>query len=176
MHRPVRVFIGIGSNLNHPGTQVLRAIETLKAFPPCQYVKHAELIKTKPLGDQSQPDYINTVVEMLTHLSPLQLLAELLSIEARQGRVRCNNKWASRIIDLDLLLYGDECVDLPHLVLPHPGISQRGFVIYSLYELAPDLLIPAVGPIKSLFENADFEGIISLAKPPSRPLSILGAN
>lgn len=165
MHRPVRVFIGIGSNLNHPSTQVLRAIETLKTFPPCQYVKHAELLNTKPLGDRSQPDYVNTVVEMLTHLSPQQLLDELLTIEARQGRVRSNNKWASRIIDLDLLLYGDECIQSPALVLPHPGIRQRGFVICSLYELAPDLVIPTVGSIQSLFKTANFEGIMPLAMP-----------
>lgn len=162
MSRSVRVFIGIGSNLSQPSTQVLRAIEILKDFPPCQYIKHAQLLQTKPLGDRSQPDYVNTVVEMLTFLSPQQLLDELLTLEARQGRVRGNNKWASRIIDLDLLLYGDECVESPHLVLPHPGISQRGFVIHSLYELEPNLVIPGVGSIKSLFENADFEGIMSL--------------
>lgn len=137
----IMTYIGIGSNLQSPKTQVAAAIDALKKIPNIMLVKISSFYQSPPLGPQNQPDFINCVVACETTLTPLELLKALQDIEIHQGRVR-KERWGTRIIDLDILLYGNEIIDLPNLTIPHPGLKTRAFVVYPLAEINPDLFLP----------------------------------
>lgn len=137
-----RVFVALGSNLHDPVKQLQQAMAALRAWPSVTQWISSSLYRTPPMGPQDQPDYINAVVGFQTEQSPLTLLAALQDQEQQQGRVREGERWGPRTLDLDLLLYGDETLDLPSLVVPHPGLTQRDFVLVPLYEIAPDLQLP----------------------------------
>ncbi len=115
----VKAFVGLGANLGRPEAQVRRAIAALGEIPKTRLVSASSLYRSAPVGVGEQPDFINAVAEIETRLSALALLDELLAIEARFGRRR-ESPGAPRTLDLDLLLYGDEVVDEPGLVVPHP--------------------------------------------------------
>lgn len=149
---PVDAFVGLGSNLERPEMQVRTALEALSTIPETRCVAHSALYLSPPMGPRDQPDFVNAVAELLTGLSAEQLLAELLAIEDRHGRVR-GERWGPRILDLDLLLYGDTVMDTPGLVLPHPGVHDRSFVLVPLAELAPELIVPGHGPVQALVEK-----------------------
>jgi 2-amino-4-hydroxy-6-hydroxymethyldihydropteridine diphosphokinase len=146
----VRVYIGLGSNLDQPERQVQLALEALAELPETVVTAHSSLYRSEPLGPPGQPDYINAVAALETGLSPLDLLAALQGIEARQGRVREGERWGPRPLDLDILLYGEQVSDDPRLTLPHPGLYERNFVLYPLAEIAPGLSIPGKGPLEVL--------------------------
>jgi len=150
----VRVFVGLGSNLNDPQTQLQSAVTAIKHLPQTQIANVSGIYLTRPMGPQDQPDYMNAVVELQTTLDAEVLLDSLQEIELQQGRVRDGSRWHERIIDLDILLYGDECMDTASLVVPHPGLHERAFVLYPLLELDQDLDIPSKGDIRSLIHNA----------------------
>ncbi len=103
-----------------------------------------------PLGGLSQPNYVNAVAGFLTTSSAAELLAQLLQLEASLGRVRDAVRWAPRRIDLDLLVFGAQRIDVPGLTVPHPGIVSRNFVLYPLVDVAPGLEIPGLGPASRL--------------------------
>jgi 2-amino-4-hydroxy-6-hydroxymethyldihydropteridine diphosphokinase len=103
-----------------------------------------------------QPDYVNAVARINTTLAPSELLAELQAIETAHGRVR-EERWGARTLDLDLLLYGSITIDRPDLTVPHPGISERAFVLFPLFEVVPDLEIPGLGAISDLVSNCSAE-------------------
>lgn len=156
----VRTYIGIGSNLNEPDQQVKAAIISLNQIFDSDVSYSSSLYRSKPLGVNNQPDFFNAVVAMDTALNPHQLLACLQKIEHDQGRVRDGTHWEPRIIDLDLLLYGGEIISTDDLVVPHPGIAQREFVIYPLVEIAPHLVLPNGVPIHMLKAGCSPRGII----------------
>ncbi len=136
------VYVGLGSNLDNPVYQVEQALRTLDTLPATDLKTHSTLYRSTPLGQQNQPDYINAVAVLQTELPPLALLDELQVIENKQGRVRNAQRWGPRTLDLDMLLYDQKQLQSPRLTLPHPGLYERAFVLYPLYECAPDLVLP----------------------------------
>ena len=131
------VFVGLGSNLDDPPQQIGDALEALDASPGIAVLRVSSLYRTAPWGFRDQPDFVNAVVELDTLLSPRALLERLLDIERHAGRHRDGERYGPRIIDLDLLAYGDVVVDEPGLTLPHPRIAERAFVLVPLAEIAP---------------------------------------
>ncbi|HEY1772838.1 MAG TPA: 2-amino-4-hydroxy-6-hydroxymethyldihydropteridine diphosphokinase [Gammaproteobacteria bacterium] len=143
-------YVGLGSNLADPVAQVRRALDELARIPDAQLTARSPLYKSPPLGPQDQPDYINAVAALDTSLAPLELLAALRGIERRHGRVRDGRRWGPRSLDLDMLLYGDLVMDTPELTLPHPGLPERAFVLYPLFDVAPQLAVPGRGAVREL--------------------------
>ena len=137
-------YVALGSNLSDPEIQVCRAMELLARQPDILVQRQSRLYRSAPLGPQDQPDFVNAVVGLLTHLGARELLAVLLSIERQMGRNR-RERWGPRIIDLDLIWMIGDPVDEADLKLPHPGVSVRNFVLYPLVDVAPSLCIPGLG-------------------------------
>ncbi len=144
-----RAFIGLGSNID-PERNLKEAIRQLASAVRLQGI--STVLETKPIGKPEQPSYYNCVAVVETGLPPLVLKRDVLrGIENRLGRVRGNDRYAPRTIDLDLLLYGDLSVAEPDLELPDPDIARRPFLAQGLAELAPDLVLPGTGkPIAEL--------------------------
>jgi len=136
------VYIGLGSNLKQPCHQIQQALKALATLPQTQLLTHSPYYQSAPLGFSEQPDYINGVAQLSTTLSPLALLEWLQYLELNQGRVRTAHRWGPRTLDLDLLLYGTQTIKSKRLTLPHPGLYQRAFVLYPLYDCAPELILP----------------------------------
>ena len=151
----VTAYIGLGSNLEDPRCQLTQAIASLKSLTGCQCLAVSRLYRSKPMGPQDQPDYVNAVMAMETDLPALALLDELQVIEQQQGRVRGDEQWGPRTLDLDLLLYSDQIIDLPRLKIPHPGLHERSFVLYPLYEIAPTLQVPGHGELVELLQHVE---------------------
>ena len=138
-------YIGLGSNLGDPETQLTSALAALDGIPDTGLVRCSSFYRSKPLGPGGQPDFINAVALLDSGLTAIALLARLQSIENRQGRVRDGIQWGPRTLDLDMLLYGTEIIDEPGLIVPHPEMRHRNFVLIPLLELAPDIEIPGLG-------------------------------
>lgn len=146
--KSIPLFIGIGSNLGDPATQCREAIRRLSITPGLEFVCASSLLNTAPLtavgvDNTLVPNYVNAVVHLQTELAPEKILEILLAIESEMGRVR-REKWASRVIDLDLLFYGDQIISTPHLTVPHPEIEKRLFVLDPLLEIAPHFIHPVL--------------------------------
>jgi 2-amino-4-hydroxy-6-hydroxymethyldihydropteridine diphosphokinase len=146
----IRAFVGLGSNLDDPQTQLQRALRALAELPHTRLAMHSGLYRSAPLGSLDQPDYLNAVAALDTQLSAADLLAALQAIERRQGRVRSAQRWEARTLDLDLLLYGELQLHDAALTVPHPGLRERAFVLYPLQAIAPDLIIPGLGELSAL--------------------------
>jgi 2-amino-4-hydroxy-6-hydroxymethyldihydropteridine diphosphokinase len=164
--RMPKAFIALGSNLNHPESQILRAFQSIEQLPKTQLVKKSSLYKTVPVGYDAQPDFINAVAEVSTELSPQDLLQHLLNIEQRFGRERPFPN-SPRVLDLDLLLYDDLTMSTDDLTLPHPRMHLRGFVLLPLAEIAPELTLPDFslpfsGNVVKLAELHKNEGVLKL--------------
>lgn len=138
--------MGLGSNLGDRLANLQRAVELLAARPGLRVERSSRVYETEPVGGPPQPEYLNAVVEVQTTLSPHDLLAACMDVEQRMGRVRAE-RWGPRIIDIDVLTYDEEEVDEPDLVVPHPRMHERAFVLVPLLELDPDPLIPGRGRI-----------------------------
>ena len=141
-----RVFVGLGSNEGDRLRNFEEALRRLRAVDGVRAVNGPALLYANPAllpasDARPQPPYLNTVVELATKLSPQALLAELLRIECAMGRLR-RARWAPRVIDLDLLLYGARTIDEPGLRVPHPELARRDFALVPLAALAPELPIP----------------------------------
>ena len=149
----IRAYIGIGSNLDNPVAQVLEAVEEMEMIPDTILVARSSLYRGRPMGPEEQPDYVNAVVSLDTLLSADELLGALIAIEDMQGRTRDGEKWGPRIIDLDLLLYGNSTIDTATLTVPHPGMHERDFVIVPLEEVAGNVKIPGRGFLYSLINK-----------------------
>lgn len=141
-------YIGLGSNLVQPRLQVQQALQGLAQLPACQPLRASRLYRSAPIGGPTaQPDYINAVAAIHTDLTPNELLSALQQLEQQHGRVRYE-RWGPRTLDLDLLLYDDWLLDSAHLILPHPRLHLRAFVVQPLYEIAPELQIPGLGALR----------------------------
>ena len=147
---PVIAYIGLGSNLDEPVEQIKSARTAIVSMPGVQELAFSSLYHSSPMGPQDQPDYVNAVMCVATGLSPMDLLRCLQNIEQEHGRVRKGERWGARTLDLDVLIYGDQEIDLPDLTVPHNGLAKRSFVLYPLFEIAPQLLVPGMGPIADL--------------------------
>ncbi len=151
----IRVYIGIGSNLDDPVAQVKEAIEELEVLPDTIMEARSSLYSSKPMGPQDQPDYVNAVVALDTLLSPSDLLQRLQRIEEFQGREPGGEQWGPRIVDLDLLMYGKKVIDTDELKVPHPGMHERDFVIIPLAEIAGNISIPGHGLVTTLINTVE---------------------
>lgn len=158
----MKVYIGLGSNLNDPQSQLKKAIISLEMVPSTIVVRTSSFYKSKPVGPQDQPDYINAVVELDTELSAQVLMDYLRGIENRQGRVR-EQKWGPRTLDLDILLYGDEIIHGDNLDIPHVEMHKRGFVLVPLYEISPDCMIPGMGSVQTLLQQVNTDDLMVVA-------------
>jgi len=137
-------YIGIGSNLADPRAQVERALDELGEIARSRLAARSALYASAPLGYEAQPEFVNAVARLDTELEAFELLSELQAIESRHGRRRSFAN-APRTLDLDLLLFGEQRIAAPQLVVPHPRMHERAFVLLPLLELAPDAHIPGRG-------------------------------
>jgi 2-amino-4-hydroxy-6-hydroxymethyldihydropteridine diphosphokinase len=163
--RGVSAYIGLGSNLEQPVDQLRAGIAALAALPETVLEQCSSFYLSAPVGRLDQPDFINAVCRLRTALAPAALLRRLLAIEAGRGRSRAVSG-GPRTLDLDLLLYGDRTVQQPGLALPHPRLHERAFVLYPLYELAPDLVIPGRGALADLLPACVGQKIEKLTRTP----------
>jgi 2-amino-4-hydroxy-6-hydroxymethyldihydropteridine diphosphokinase len=138
-------FVGLGSNLDDPHAQVQRALQALGKLPRTRVMVHSSLYRSAPMGYLEQPDFINAVAQLETELSPRELLDALLGLERENGRTR-EFLNAPRTLDLDVLLYGSLQHHEHGLTVPHPQMHRRAFVLQPLLEIAPDCVIPGIGP------------------------------
>ena len=152
-------YIGLGSNLENPVNQVRTAIGELSQMRESKRIVVSRLYRSPPMGSVDQPDYINAVMWVRTLLDPFELLDELLNIEKTHGRIRHGGRWGPRTLDLDLLLYEDRQINDLRLTVPHPGIQNRGFVLYPLSEINPTLYIPGRGLISHLLTRCPCEDL-----------------
>jgi len=144
---PHTAFIGLGSNLEDPRGQLLRAFAEIEVLPDTRLMARSSLYRSAPLGYPDQPEFVNAVAKIATALTPQALLQALLKIEHRHGRERIFRN-APRTLDMDVLLYDDKQLHEHGLTIPHPQMHSRAFVLQPLLEIAPDCTIPGVGSAK----------------------------
>jgi 2-amino-4-hydroxy-6-hydroxymethyldihydropteridine diphosphokinase len=140
----VRVYVGVGSNLGDRWGHLAHAARALRSASRVAVAAASRVWDAAPLGPP-QPRYLNAVLELESELPPLDVLDLLQEIERAAGRVRTGVRWAARTLDLDLLLYGDAVVRQPRLVVPHPDLVARRFVLAPLAELCPERVVPGTG-------------------------------
>lgn len=157
----VTAFVALGSNLNDPRRQVEAGFAALAELPETVCRARSSLYATTPVGYADQPDFINAVAAIETALAAHALLDALLEIERRHGRNRTFPN-APRTLDLDLLLYGEQVIDEPDLIIPHPRMHQRAFVLMPLAEIAPDAVVVGHGTAGALAAPIDTDGIKKL--------------
>lgn len=156
---PITVYLALGSNLDDPLSQINSAIEAIKAIPETQYVTSSAFYRTKPLGGLEQPDYLNAVVKIETFLEAELLLDKTQEIETKHGRVRTGQRWGARTLDIDILLFGNQVIQSERLTIPHHGLSVREFMLYPLFDIAPELILPNGVVLSSLIEKTDKNGM-----------------
>ena len=155
-------YVAIGGNLADPLQQVRAAFERLAQLPRTQLMARSRCYRAAPLGPQDQPEFINACAGLITQLEPEALLDALREIERAMGKVPPPVRWGPRVIDLDLLLYAGERRTGPDLVLPHPRMHERNFVLNPLAEIAPELELPGHGRIAQLAESVGGQGLTAL--------------
>ncbi len=143
-----RAFVGLGANLGDARATLEAAFVALAGIERTRLLRRSSIYRSAPI-DSSGPDYLNAVAELQTALDAQSLLARLQAIEAQHGRERPYRN-APRTLDLDLLLHDEQVLDTPALVLPHPRLHLRAFVLRPLAELAPDLQVPGRGRVGEL--------------------------
>jgi 2-amino-4-hydroxy-6-hydroxymethyldihydropteridine diphosphokinase len=137
-------YVGLGANLGDRESSIREAAALIGAQ------RLSTIRETEPWGVTDQPRFLNAVAELDTDLSAPALLQRLLEVERELGRVRDGERWGPRLIDLDLLVYGQETIAGPGLVVPHPRLAERLFVLEPLAELVPDLVVPGAGVVSAL--------------------------
>ena len=156
-------YIGIGSNLGEPDREVAGAIDTLDRLPRSRLLRASRLFHTPPWGRADQPPFVNAVAELATRLPPRELLDALLALERERGRHRDGTRWGPRVIDLDILLYGNINVEEAGLRIPHAHIAERAFVLLPLADLDADLVVPGHGRVRNLLDRLDASACVPLA-------------
>ncbi|PSJ42404.1 2-amino-4-hydroxy-6-hydroxymethyldihydropteridine diphosphokinase [Zobellella endophytica] len=157
-----RVFVALGANLNDPAAQLRAAQLALTKLAAPGSLRHSPLYRSRPMGPADQPAYVNGVSSFDTLLSPHALLDALQAIELAHGRVRKDERWGPRPLDLDILLYGELQIRDERLTIPHYGMKQREFVLYPLADLAPELVLPCGTPLARLLQDCPPNGMIRL--------------
>ena len=143
MSNKARAFIGAGANLGEPVRQIRQAQDALRKSPGIKFLDASSLYRTQPMGPVEQPPFINAVFSLEAEIGPHDLLSLLLDIEQKMGRVR-KERWGPRVIDLDLLFYGEEIIKEQGLEVPHPRLHERRFVLAPLAEIAPGFAHPVI--------------------------------
>ena len=152
-------YIGLGSNLSEPSQQLKNAVQAISTMKKCHIKNISSLYFSRPMGPQDQPDYMNAVLSVCTSLTPIELLDALQIIENNTGRLRKGNRWGARILDLDILLFGQEVISNDRLTIPHYGMKSREFVLIPLHEISPDLVLPGGDILKDLIQSLDQNGL-----------------
>lgn len=158
----VVAFLGLGSNLGNRLTNLQAAVDALQAEPGLRVTASSRVWETAPVGGPPQPDYLNAVIRAETDLSGRDLLDVARRVEQRMGRVR-KERWGARSLDVDILLYDEEQIDEPELVVPHPRMAERAFVLLPLLELDPDPVLPDGTRLKEV--RVDTGGVTPSAPP-----------
>jgi 2-amino-4-hydroxy-6-hydroxymethyldihydropteridine diphosphokinase len=153
------VFIGLGSNLAEPEIQLKLACQHMAGIPESSFIACSSFYSSLPMGPHDQPSYLNAVVQLHTELSADALLIQTQAIEKKQGRQRKSERWGPRTLDLDILLFGQLSIQSERLTIPHYGMRQREFVLYPLYELVPELILPTGETLASLVEQCPKNGL-----------------
>jgi len=162
MSAGVDAYIGLGSNLDQPVRQLRAALHELQNLPETRLIRHSSLYESSPLGPPDQPDYVNAVAMLATSLDAQSLLDQLQAVEQRHGRER-GEHWGPRTLDLDLLLFGEDRINSPRLQVPHPQMLRRAFVLVPLFELAPDLVLPGLGPLADAMAGISDQQLTSVS-------------
>lgn len=157
-----QVYLGLGSNLADPENQLNQAFACLAAIPDTELVARSSLYLSLPMGSQDQPNYVNAVALIDTKLTAQQVLSYTQQIENQQGRVRKGNRWGPRTLDLDILLYGQDVIQTEQLTIPHYGMKIREFVLYPLFEIAPNLVLPSGEELSELIKSCPLNGLQKL--------------
>ncbi|WDE04536.1 2-amino-4-hydroxy-6-hydroxymethyldihydropteridine diphosphokinase [Thalassomonas viridans] len=152
-------YIGLGSNLSDPEQQIRQALVAISRIADSDISRISSLYFSRPMGPQDQPDYMNAVLALATNLAPLALLDALQAIENQAGRVRKENRWGARVLDLDILLFDQEIIDSERLIVPHYGMKEREFVLLPLAEIAPSLVLPGGESVLELSRNINPNGL-----------------
>ena len=160
----VMATVGLGANLNDPAAQVEYALAELDRLPGTRLLARSSPYASAPVGYVDQPDFVNAVAQIETTLAPRALLVALLDIEHRHGRERSFRN-APRTLDLDLLLYGNAYFHEDGLTLPHPRMTERGFVLLPLLEIAPDTVIPGHGRAADWLTRCNDQHVLPLLPP-----------
>ncbi len=147
------IYIGLGSNIGQPDLQIKNAIMALNDLPDTKVLTDSGYFKSKPMGPEDQPDYVNAVVELQTSMEASELLRHCQLIEQQQGRIK-KRHWGERTIDLDILLYAQQKIDSENLTVPHPGICKRDFVYLPLLKINSEIEIPAKGLLRDIVQSA----------------------
>ena len=164
-----RAFIGLGSNQGDCCHRIDQALAALSELPRSALIRCSPRYWTAPVGDPDQPNFLNAVAELETALEPLALLRRMQKVEDDLGRVRDPaRRWGPRTIDLDLLLFGHCVIRLADLVVPHPRMACRAFVLKPLADLVPRLEIPGMGRVADLLAETDSSGICLAQAPASQ--------
>jgi 2-amino-4-hydroxy-6-hydroxymethyldihydropteridine diphosphokinase len=166
-----RVFLGIGTNLGDREANLKKAVENIReTIGPV--ISASSVYETEPWGFRSDNQFLNIVIEVETDLKPSGLLGRMLMIEANMGRLRSGKEYISRLIDLDILLYGNKILETKSLIVPHPTLHERRFVLVPLSEIAPELIHPALGKdIRTLLKECNDKSRVIKYSPHSNPLS-----
>ena len=160
MTDPAIAFVGLGGNLGEAAGTLRAAVQVLDGLPHTRVVRASRLFRTPAWGLEDQADFINGVAMLETTLGARELLDALLATERQFGRERDPaQRWGPRTLDLDLLLYADEVIDMPGLSLPHPHLHERAFALVPLLEIAPDILIPGFGPAQRALDGLETSAI-----------------
>lgn len=152
-------YIALGSNQASPLEQVSSALDALAAIPQSRMVATSSFYRTPPLGPQDQPDYLNAAVVLDTDLSAEALLDHTQRIELEHGRVRKEERWGPRTLDLDLMLFGDEVMHTERLTVPHYDMKNRAFMLVPLLEIAPECRFPDGQSVAEMLVRLSQEGI-----------------
>jgi len=162
MSAAVHACIGLGGNVGDVAATLRDALAALDALPGTRLLRASRFYRTPAWGVEAQPDFINAAAVVETTLAPRALLDALLAIERDHGRERAadGSRWGPRTLDLDLLLHGDAVIDEPGLVVPHPQMHLRAFVLVPLAEVAPDAAVPGRGRVAGLLAGLDAGGIV----------------
>jgi 2-amino-4-hydroxy-6-hydroxymethyldihydropteridine diphosphokinase len=155
-----KAFIGLGANLGDPPAQLREALRLIGARPGIRVVATSRFYRSAPLGPGEQPEYCNAVCAVDTDLNPDRLLTHLHGVERAMGRERPPQRWAPRLIDLDLLHYQRVTMKTSRITLPHPELHKRNFVVVPLAEIAPDLELPGLGRVDELARKLGTEGLV----------------
>ncbi len=146
-----RIFLGLGSNLDDSVAQITTAFEHLRSHAELDDLVLSPLYASPPMGPQDQPDFVNAALQLNTSISPEALLKTCKSIENIMGRQPAAH-WGPRLIDIDILLYGDQIMETENLNIPHSGMRDRSFVLYPLADLDKALEVPGMGTLASMIE------------------------
>jgi len=158
----MKAWIGLGTNVGEGPVQLRQALKLLNRDPSIEVLRSSVFFRTEPWGFTRQAGFTNAVAELSVQIEPLQLLELLKKIEEKMGRKPGSRRWGPRCIDLDILLFDERILFLPELTVPHPRMHRRAFVLIPLYDLEPDLVIPARGKLQALIERLDDKGVSRL--------------